>query len=239
MNNNHFKVLTTVYNSEKYIADCIESALNQSYTNYELVVIDDCSTDGTWDIVQKYPCTKYRRDRRYKDSLINTIWYLNSFPGNDNDIIAHLDGDDALYCNDALDHLNFVYTEDVWMSYGQYEPMSHKYHNYCQPIPNTRTYRKSGLWVTSHLKTWRRWLWHEIKDEDFRGEDGEYLKASTDRAFMYPMIEMAGKAHIKFVDKVLYLYNDINPNCCMYQMPKKLSDTATYLILKKQYDELH
>ena len=239
MNNNHFKILITVYNSKDYIATCIESALSQTYKNYELVVIDDCSTDGTWDIIQKYDCTKHRRDKRQGDSLINTIWYLNTFHGNDNDIIVHLDGDDALAGDDVLEYLNSAYTDDTWMSYGQYEPMSHKYHNYCQPIPNTRTYRRSGLWVTTHLKTWRRWLWHKIKDEDFRGGDGEYLKAATDRAFMYPMIEMAGKDHIRFIDKILYLYNDINPDCCMYHMAKKLSDTATYLILKPPYNELH
>lgn len=235
---NHFKILITVYNSENYIEQCIKSALLQKYNDFEVVIIDDCSTDSTWDIISKYECTKYRRDERQRDSLINTIWYMNTFPGDRNDVIIHLDGDDYLAGDFVLEYLNNVYTDDIWMTYGQYEPVSHKYHDYCQPIPNTRTYRRSGLWVTSHLKTWRRWLWHRIKDEDFRDKNGNYLTASSDRAFIYPMIEMSGKEHIKFIDKVLYYYNDMNPSCCMYHMPKVLSDTATYLILKPSYKEL-
>lgn len=47
-------VLLNVYNDEKYLAQCIESVLNQSYKDFELVVVNDGSTDGTLDIVQRY-----------------------------------------------------------------------------------------------------------------------------------------------------------------------------------------
>jgi glycosyltransferase involved in cell wall biosynthesis len=44
-------VCIPAYNNEKYIKDTIESILNQTYQNIELVVVDDCSTDSTWDII--------------------------------------------------------------------------------------------------------------------------------------------------------------------------------------------
>lgn len=47
-------VIMTAYNSEKYIEEAIESILNQTYTNYEFIIIDDGSIDGTWDIIDKY-----------------------------------------------------------------------------------------------------------------------------------------------------------------------------------------
>jgi len=43
-----------VYNCEKYVAKAIDSILNQTYSNFELIVIDDCSTDGTKHILKSY-----------------------------------------------------------------------------------------------------------------------------------------------------------------------------------------
>ena len=42
------------YNAEKYIAEAIESILNQSFKDFEFIIIDDCSIDKTWEIIQKY-----------------------------------------------------------------------------------------------------------------------------------------------------------------------------------------
>ena len=42
-----FSILVTVYNSEKYLKECFDSVLRQSEQDYELVLVDDGSTDGT------------------------------------------------------------------------------------------------------------------------------------------------------------------------------------------------
>jgi glycosyltransferase involved in cell wall biosynthesis len=47
-------VLMTSYNREKYIAEAIESVLASSYKNFELIIVDDCSSDGTIEISKKY-----------------------------------------------------------------------------------------------------------------------------------------------------------------------------------------
>lgn len=54
-----------VYNAEKYVASAIQSVLNQSYTNFELIISNDGSTDGSWEIVQTFT------DPRIK--LVNAI----------------------------------------------------------------------------------------------------------------------------------------------------------------------
>jgi len=47
-------VVIQCFNREKYIAETIESVINQGYPNLECIVIDDDSTDGSWEIIQKY-----------------------------------------------------------------------------------------------------------------------------------------------------------------------------------------
>jgi glycosyltransferase involved in cell wall biosynthesis len=47
-------VLLPVYNAEKYIAAAIESVLRQTFKDFEFIIIDDCSSDRSWEIVKKY-----------------------------------------------------------------------------------------------------------------------------------------------------------------------------------------
>lgn len=47
-------IIIPVYNAEKYVCDCIESILNQTYKNIEVLIIDDGSTDGSLNLLLKY-----------------------------------------------------------------------------------------------------------------------------------------------------------------------------------------
>lgn len=53
-------VIMPVYNAQDYIREAIDSILNQTYSNFELIIIDDCPTDHSMDIVTEY------RDKRIK-----------------------------------------------------------------------------------------------------------------------------------------------------------------------------
>lgn len=47
-------IITPSYNSEKYIADTIKSVQKQTYQNWEMIIVDDCSTDSTCEIVESF-----------------------------------------------------------------------------------------------------------------------------------------------------------------------------------------
>lgn len=47
-------IITPTYNSSKFIEETIKSVIAQTYTNWELLITDDCSTDMTVPIVQAY-----------------------------------------------------------------------------------------------------------------------------------------------------------------------------------------
>lgn len=48
-------IITPCYNSSKYLEETIQSVLNQSFTDWEWLITDDCSTDNSIEIIQKYP----------------------------------------------------------------------------------------------------------------------------------------------------------------------------------------
>lgn len=47
-------VVLTSYNHEKFIEQSIESVLNQTYKDFEFIIVDDCSTDRSWEIISEY-----------------------------------------------------------------------------------------------------------------------------------------------------------------------------------------
>lgn len=54
VNKKEVSIIIPAYNVEMYIDDCLESILNQTYKNYEVIIVNDGSTDGTLDILRKY-----------------------------------------------------------------------------------------------------------------------------------------------------------------------------------------
>ncbi|MFQ3181112.1 MAG: teichuronic acid biosynthesis glycosyltransferase TuaG, partial [Polaribacter sp.] len=50
MKNNLVSIITPNYNSENYIEETLQSIIAQSYKNWELLIVDDCSTDKSLDI---------------------------------------------------------------------------------------------------------------------------------------------------------------------------------------------
>lgn len=58
------------YNSEKFIGAALESVINQSYKSWEMIIVDDCSTDDTANIVHEY----VKRDNRIKYFKLENNW---------------------------------------------------------------------------------------------------------------------------------------------------------------------
>jgi hypothetical protein len=54
-------------------------------------------------------------------------------------------------------------------------------------------------------------LWRNIKDEDHKDSNGDYLSINADLAYMLPMLEMAGPEHYKYLPEVNLVYNNLNP----------------------------
>ena len=54
LNDVKVSIIIPVYNVEKYISQCLESAVNQSLKDIEIIIVDDCGSDNSMDIAQEY-----------------------------------------------------------------------------------------------------------------------------------------------------------------------------------------
>lgn len=89
-------VIFPVYNTSKYLRQTVESLLNQTYSNLEIIAIDDCSTDDSLEILQSYPDPRLKIHRNEKNlGLIRT---LNKAMGlASGDFHARMDSDDICH----------------------------------------------------------------------------------------------------------------------------------------------
>ncbi len=102
-------IIIPVYNVEEYLRECLDSVLNQDFTDIELVCIDDCSTDGSLAILLDY---------KEKDKRIIVVENRNNIGlgatrnvGIDiaqGEYLYFLDSDDYLYSSDALRKMHLV-----------------------------------------------------------------------------------------------------------------------------------
>lgn len=216
--NNHFTFIITCYNCEKYVEKNLNSIINQTYKNYDIVYIDDASTDYTFEkasqILQdsEFPQDRLKilRNSFNKGKMENVY---NAVKGSrEETIVVIVDGDDWLINEHVLTLLNNVYDESVWMTNGSYKVEPHG--NIVEPKIN-EDYWKGNIrhksWEFSHLGTFRRELFLKIKLKDMIRKDGVFFQTSSDQAMMWPMAEMASKEHFFPIYEPLYVYNFQNP----------------------------
>ena len=92
-------IITPIFNAQNFIAETIESVIDQTYQNWEMIIVDDCSTDNSRDIVKKY---------EVKDSRIKLIELEVNFGGPARPRNVGLDISKG-------DYLAFLDADDVWL----------------------------------------------------------------------------------------------------------------------------
>jgi glycosyltransferase involved in cell wall biosynthesis len=111
-------VVMPAFNSETYLAESIDSVVKQTYSHWELIVVDDGSADGTKGIVHKY---------MQEDDRIRYIYQDNSGPASARNhgiqasrypYIAFLDSDDLWFQDKLEKQMNFAITHPGYVVYG-------------------------------------------------------------------------------------------------------------------------
>lgn len=117
-------IITPNYNCEKYICETIESVLNQTYKNWEMIIIDDCSTDNSLEVIKKYE--KESRIRIFRNDINRGVSYSRNrgIEESKGKYIAFLDSDD-LWKKDKLEkQIKFMEDKDIVLSYSSYQKIN-------------------------------------------------------------------------------------------------------------------
>lgn len=118
--NDLVSIIMPSYNTGDFIAEAIKSVLTQTYANWELIIVDDCSTDSTDDIVAAFRDSRifYLKNKENSGAAVSRNRALRKAKGK---WIAFLDSDD-LWLPRKLEHqISFMEKNNYHFSYTQYE----------------------------------------------------------------------------------------------------------------------
>lgn len=241
-----FVIVTPSYNNERYCIANLSSVAKQTYPHWTLLYTNDCSSDKTGLLAETYiqeqglskKC-KITHNPSRKGAMHNIYKMVHAAPSTS--VIVHLDGDDQLAHPRVLERLAEVYRNpSVWVTYGNYISDPDHIESLCRPFPEQvmkeRLFR-SHPWVSSHLKTYYAALFHEIDKKDLQ-DQGAFVDAASDVAFMMPILEMASYGHIKFIPEVLYIYNFQNPLSDQKVRVLRVEEVDRKIRSRKRYEAL-
>jgi lipopolysaccharide/colanic/teichoic acid biosynthesis glycosyltransferase len=121
---NLVSIIMPSYNTAQYIEKTIKSVLNQTYTNWELIIVDDCSTDNTDDVVKNYLSDKrikYLKNEQNSGAAVSRNRALREAKGQ---WISFLDSDDLWMPEKLEKQICFMKENGYNFSYTDYEEIS-------------------------------------------------------------------------------------------------------------------
>ena len=128
-------IITPSYNSSKFLAECIDSVISQTYLNWELLIVDDASEDVSQSIIN---------DFSLKDNRIKPIFLKNNVgPAQARNLalnkakgrfVAFLDSDDIWKKDKLTVQLKFMLENNIHFSFSSYETISEDGLSLCKEI---------------------------------------------------------------------------------------------------------
>ena len=119
-------IITPLYNAQNYISNTIKSIQSQTYKNWEHIIVDDCSTDNSINIVKQYAATETRIHfitlSRNSGAAVTRNKAIEAAKGT---YIAFLDADDLWHPEKLSKQIAFMQANDCNVSYTSYLHIDH------------------------------------------------------------------------------------------------------------------
>ncbi len=212
-----FSFIIPNYNNEKLIKRCIDSVLNQKFSNYEIIVIDDKSTDNSLKILEKYKNIILIKNKKNKGvSYSRNIGILKATKK----YIVFLDADD--YLKDNYKKIIIEQLEDKidLYIYNEIEIKEGSQKIYSCNIEGVKTIKEilekySKEYLKAPISYWvhnKIFLRNIITSNNLLFNT--HKKAAEDQEFCYNYFNCIN--NIKFINKELYHYDQMNVNKYKY-----------------------
>lgn len=233
------EVIIPAYNPGPYLKDAIESCLNQSYKDYSITVIDDCSSENIEGIIKLYPKVKLiKTDKNSGPSAARNLGIKNT----DAELISLLDADDIMAREKLYYSVKEFDNPDVGMTCGNYKILYNRSRLmsqfYSRPIKISYPLMMRQNFVASGSVTIRKDVLDDV------GLFDESLWISED----YDMwLRIAEKYNIKYIHKILYYYsviknggsltNSSNSEDLGRENNKKIRAASKARMLEREYNQ--
>ncbi len=191
--NDLVSIVVPVYNAEKFLADTINSVLEQSYSNFELILVNDCSKDNSKEVYKKF---KEDKRIRWIDQTKNGGAALARNKGIEvasGRFVCFLDADDKWAKEKLVKQVNFMKKQKCAFSFTGYEFADQN----CIPngkkvyVPNTITYKQA-------LKNTTIWTSTVMFDMDKLTKEDIYMpnvRRGQDSATWWKVLKKIDKAY--------------------------------------------
>ena len=225
---NKIVIISPFWNAQDYVAKCIESVAVQDYDNYIHYLIDDCSTDDSYNVAKaaiealpNYLQKNFKLEKttsRNGSAVANQILTIKKLHLEDDDIIMLLDGDDSLsnrndiftYYNELHVDADFVYGSS-WSMVDNIPLISQPYPPEIKESRDYRNYKFNWNMPYTHLRTYKAKLIKDVPESYFQDDDGNWFKAGGDNSTFYIPLEHCDPDRIFVNSDIVYNYNDKNP----------------------------
>jgi len=137
------------YNCEKYLAEAIESILNQSFTDFEFIIVDDCSTDNSWGIIQGYAKQDKRIVAMRNEENLKICKTLNrGLEIAKGEYIARMDSDDVaknIWIETVFEKIGS--DKNIWVCGSNFDVINEAWEKTSsKSFPETDTECKNAIW---------------------------------------------------------------------------------------------
>ena len=208
-------ILIPVYNAESFLNECLDSVVNQTYDNLQIVIVDDGSLDGSWDIMQEY----YQKDNRIeiyqqlnKGVAATRNILLEKVKGN---YILFVDSDDWLELNAIDESLAILKMNNAdFVSFNQNE--------------NRLIKQEEAIKLFLDHRSFRGMLWNKLISRNLLSDCyfDERIYYGEDALFIWRILQKC--TLIAFSDQKLYHYR-LNENSISSSSFSKKKNGAYYV----------
>jgi len=122
---NLVSIITPSYNSSKFIVECVNSVISQTFQNWEMIIVDDCSNDNSRDIISELTAKDERLKSIFLEENVGAAEARNvAIKQARGKYIAFLDSDDIWVVNKLEKQIAFMNDNDIAFSFTSYQPIS-------------------------------------------------------------------------------------------------------------------